>query len=406
MNKTNSSQEFWQDILQLNPAKNTALYIQLADRIRFFIQEKKLNPGDKLPVSREIQRISGLSSITVENGISILVKEGWLTRRPHYGTFVVDKGSVEASAGKKRTRPVRVVFNQIYPYGEYWFRLLLGLETVLRRNNFHMELWQMSEEFQFEPRELKEGCCALIFCGTCPTDLVCRIAEERFPLLLLGSFDHPRNQQIPNVDMLIHNNRENAYLAMKHLLDLGHRNIGCITAPEGTELHMDYMTGIREAAAEYRLDREKLHIISLPVASAAAGDEVIRRLLCNHTDITAVFSTDPMLACGIRNGVTGLGLHIPEEISLIALGENASFNFHPEITTVTEYPGQMNFVEKAVEILRDQLENPNHAYRLSLHGKAELVVRESTRFLNRHASGKMSAVRDSEQQLLQTMAGV
>ena len=105
MNKTNSSQEFWQDILQLNPAKNTALYIQLADRIRFFIQEKKLNPGDKLPVSREIQRISGLSSITVENGISILVKEGWLTRRPHYGTFVVDKGSVEASAGKNSPCP-------------------------------------------------------------------------------------------------------------------------------------------------------------------------------------------------------------------------------------------------------------------------------------------------------------
>lgn len=382
-----ASDERWSDLLRLDPSVNTALYIQLADRIRAAIEQKQLSPGEKLPVSKEMQRISGLSSITVENGISILVREGWVIRRPRYGTFVVEKTPRTGDRLRNRQKlgVVRVVFHQIYPYGEYWFRLLLSLETELRRAGFRMEFWQMNNEFTFGAQELEEGCAALIFCGTCPALLVRDIVQDDFPLLLLGSLDRP--QAVPaGVDMLMHDDRQSAFEAMNHLLKLGHREIGCITAPAGTQLHQDYLTGIRQAAEEFKLDPSQLHIVSMPIASLTAGNEAVKPLLCNHTGITALLSTDSLVTCGIRNALTELGLRIPEEISLITLGESTLFSFlRPALTTVRSQEPPGGFVVKAVEILMERLQNPSHLRKIVHFGTPQVMVRESTRFL-RHAA--------------------
>lgn len=378
----------WAELFHLNPSMNTALYIQFADRIRGAIQGKELLPGEKLPVSKEMQKISGLSSITVENGISILVREGWLNRRPRHGTFVAEKlPSDSARFGeKKKNGVIRIVFHQIYPYGEYWFRLLLDLETELRRAGFRIELWQMSREFTFCAKELEEDCSALIFCGTCPAELVRNIARDGFPLLLLGSFDRPHS--VPaGVDMLMHDDRRNAYEAMNHLLKLGHREIGCITAPEGTQLHQDYLNGIRQAAAEFNLDPSQLHIVSLPTASFSAGDEAVKPLLCSHTEITAIFSSDALLTSGIHNALGKLGLRIPDEISLISIGESGPLysSLRPSLTSVRSQESPGDFVRKAVEILMDRLRNPAHLRRIVLFGETQVTIRESTRFLRHHS---------------------
>lgn len=385
-----ASDERWSDLLRLDPSVNTALYIQLADRIRAAIEQKQLSPGEKLPVSKEMQRISGLSSITVENGISILVREGWVIRRPRYGTFVVEKTPRTGDRLRNRQKlgVVRVVFHQIYPYGEYWFRLLLDLETELRRAGFRMEFWQRSNEFPFGAQELEEGCTALIFCGTCPAALVRIIAQDDFPLLLLGSLDRPH--AVPaGVDMLMHDDRQSAFEAMNHLLKLGHREIGCITAPAGTQLHQDYLTGIHQAAEEFKLDPSQLHIVSMPVASLADGNEAVKPLLCNHTGITALLSTDSLVTCGIRNALTELGLRIPEEISLITLGESGLFSIlRPALTTVRSQEPPGGFVVKAVEILMDRLQNPSHLRKIVNFGTPQVMVRESTRFLRREPQKK------------------
>lgn len=374
------------ELFRLDPSVNTALYIQLADRIRAAIQAKELLPGEKLPVSKEMQRISGLSSITVENGISILVREGWLIRRPRYGTFVVENLPSAGSRFRERKKLgiVRVVFYRIYPYGEYWFRLLLDLETELRRAGFRMEFWQMNEEFSYCAKELEEDCSALIFCGTCPADLVRNIVQDGFPLLLLGSLDRPH--AVPaGVDMLMHDDRQSAFEAMNHLLKLGHREIGCITAPAGTQLHQDYLTGIRQAAEKFQLDPALLHIVSMPVASIAAGGAV-KPLLCSHTGITAILSTDALTTCGIRSALTELGLRIPDEISLISIGESTLFSFlRPSLTTVCSQEPPRGFVVKAVEILMNRLQNPSHLRRIVYFGTPQVMVRESTRFL-RHTT--------------------
>ena len=66
---------------------------------------EQLLPLEQIPVSRELQKRFFLSSVTVEKGISRLVEEKYLFRRPRIGTFV----SENPPSARIRTGPVKVV---------------------------------------------------------------------------------------------------------------------------------------------------------------------------------------------------------------------------------------------------------------------------------------------------------
>ena len=74
----------------LDTAKNLPLYQLLADQLRQKILTGVLAPGEKLPDSRELQKLLHLSAVTIENGLNILTKEQFLLRRPRCGTFVAE----------------------------------------------------------------------------------------------------------------------------------------------------------------------------------------------------------------------------------------------------------------------------------------------------------------------------
>ena len=62
----------------------------LADQLRQLIVSGQIAPGEKLPSSRELQKLLCVSAITIESGLNYLVEEGFLCRRPRCGTFVTD----------------------------------------------------------------------------------------------------------------------------------------------------------------------------------------------------------------------------------------------------------------------------------------------------------------------------
>lgn len=376
-----------EEILKIVPDWNIPLYMQIFERVRDMIRNGELKPGEKLPVSRLLQKRLKLSSFTVEKGIRLLVESGWVVRRPRIGTFVAESlpSTLPFFGARTEKGVVCVVFNRIFPYGEYWFSLLLHLEKALCRAGFRMELRQMDDEIRFSAAELSAGYSGVIFCGTCPTVLVRQLSQTKVPLVLLGALDQP-NAVLPEVDMLVHDDKANAFEGMKHLLDLGHRNIGCIVAPEGTQLYKNYIAGIRKAAKTYGLDSSMLRIVSLPAASVPDGDRAVRPLLCENTDITAIFSSDAMLACGVRNGVARLGLRIPDDISLISLGNDPVLDFmHPAVTAVSSSADMADFTGAAVKMLVNQKKKPESARRIVCVGKPCIFLRESTRFF-RHGN--------------------
>ena len=67
------------------------LHLQLSQIIREMIDKGELQPGDALMSEREICRLQGISRMTVNKVIVILVNEGLLDRQQGKGTFVAFK---------------------------------------------------------------------------------------------------------------------------------------------------------------------------------------------------------------------------------------------------------------------------------------------------------------------------
>lgn len=66
------------------------LYIQLADTLRGEIESGEWHAGQKIPSENELNRIYGISRMTVRSVLSKLVDEGLLFRVHGKGTFVVE----------------------------------------------------------------------------------------------------------------------------------------------------------------------------------------------------------------------------------------------------------------------------------------------------------------------------
>jgi GntR family transcriptional regulator len=64
------------------------LYQQLRDLIVGAVQERILQPNDRLPSERELSELLDISRITVHHALDGLVSEGWLVAQTGRGTFV------------------------------------------------------------------------------------------------------------------------------------------------------------------------------------------------------------------------------------------------------------------------------------------------------------------------------
>jgi GntR family transcriptional regulator len=70
---------------------STPLYVQLKDAVISEIRNGGLKPGDRVGSESELERLHGVSRITVRQAINALVQEGTLYRVPGKGTYVASR---------------------------------------------------------------------------------------------------------------------------------------------------------------------------------------------------------------------------------------------------------------------------------------------------------------------------
>lgn len=364
----------WKTI-QMPREENLPLYLQLAEMIRNLIEEKKLQPREKLPVSRELQKLFFLSSVTVEKGISRLVEEKYLYRRPRIGTFV----SENPPPVRVRSGSVKVVFSKILPFGNFWFNQLYNMERLLRRRNVSMQFLINEEEYSFTADELCDDCRGIIFCGTSPLKLVLQVHARRFPFVVVGSLDgtHPA---VKKMDQITGNDVERYYVGMRHLLNLGHRKILAVTAQTGSQYTEQQLAGYRRALREFGLKLSDIAILPLPDVekNVVPWEELIRNALCAMPLPSAITAFNGIAACTTVRALSRLGLKVPEDISIITYDPWYAELTTPALTTVV-LGG--DYSKPAVERLFAQMEDPAHRPAQLIIGKeTEIRLNESSRF--------------------------
>jgi LacI family transcriptional regulator len=111
-------------------------------------------------------------------------------------------------------------------------------------------------------------------------------------------------------------NRAAAYAMASHLVRLGHRRFGLITAPhQGNDRGRERSAGIVAALAAHglRLDDS---CVEFSAISLESGTEAMRRLLARPPWPSVVMATNDVLAVGAMLACREAGARIPDEISI------------------------------------------------------------------------------------------
>ncbi|WP_433544025.1 LacI family DNA-binding transcriptional regulator (plasmid) [Streptomyces sp. CA-294286] len=165
-------------------------------------------------------------------------------------------------------------------------------------------------------------------------------------------------------------------LAIRHLLDSGHRDLAYVGGPARIRQVQDRRDGAHRALAAAGLSPDTLREIPTERLDVAAGRDAGARLLGLADRPTAVFCANDLLALGLLQAMFAAGVRVPEEVAIVGYDdiEFAAAAAVP-LTSVRQPAERMGAM--AAGLLLDELREPGHAHQ-SVVLQPELVVRRST----------------------------
>ena len=178
-----------------------------------------------------------------------------------------------------------------------------------------------------------------------------------------------------NVDLVVTDNAGGGWSATSHLIDLGHRRIGYITAPSDLTLSEYRSTGYRKALEEAGI-AENGKLVVRGNFDFKSGYRAARQLLANDKQPTAIFASNDIMAIGAICAAVESGLQVPQDLSVVGYDDIplASYS-NPPLTTIAQPNYDMGV--RAASLLLERLHDPGRpSQRIVLD--VELRIRRST----------------------------
>ena len=158
--------------------------------------------------------------------------------------------------------------------------------------------------------------------------LASSLTDTREPLVIVD-----RNIEGLSADLVQIDHERGAYLATKHLLELGHVRIGCITGPVATAVSAMRVHGFIRAMAERGIEIEPGAIVESDF-SGAGGQEAAGRLF-DTVRPTAIFACNDMMGIGALRVAAERGIRVPHDCSIIGFDDiELSSYTYPALSTV------------------------------------------------------------------------
>jgi LacI family transcriptional regulator, galactose operon repressor len=169
-----------------------------------------------------------------------------------------------------------------------------------------------------------------------------------------------------------------ASLALKHLSDLGHREIAFMKGSPLSSDSDDRWNAIREGAAKLgiRIRPELIVQLEGDDPTPNLGYPFAKQLLARNRTFTALFAYNDISAIGSICAFQEAGIRVPEDVSVVGFDDiqNAAF-INPTLTTVRQPLIKMG--ELAARTLLDRIEG-REKYVPEITIQPEFVVRKST----------------------------
>ncbi|MFI1164671.1 substrate-binding domain-containing protein [Streptomyces sp. NPDC020801] len=168
-------------------------------------------------------------------------------------------------------------------------------------------------------------------------------------------------------------------LAVRHLVDAGHRPIAYVSGPPGPNQVRDRRTGALNALAEAGLGPDALRELPTERLDVAAGRDAGARPLGLADRPTAVFCANDLLALGVLQAVYAAGVNVPDDLAIVG-HDDIEFAAAAAVPLTSVRQPAVTMGALAAELLLEETEAQGataHEHRRVVL-QPELVVRSSS----------------------------
>jgi len=287
--------------------KGKLKYQELKDFITTSIEKDRLQPGDAILSENALIKKCGVSQITVRRAISELVQEGLLCRMQGKGTFVKNIAEPKGhSIGIVGCAMESTFFGDDIYYG----KIMEGVRQVIEGEQgiFSYQLYgdKLGYSRLFRNGNLVEGMLVFIPHLDSKKELL-RYAQQQHVVVVGSTLE---NEPINCVDS---NDVEDSYMAVKYLLDKGHRRILFVSLKQSWEISMDgkwRLQGYTRALEEKGINFRK---------EFSVFDDMnrVKDIFAKDNRPTAVFGAYAAPLEETVKTLLGMGLRIPQDVEVV-----------------------------------------------------------------------------------------
>jgi LacI family transcriptional regulator len=269
--------------------------------------------------AHDVAQLAGVSTATVSRVLNTPERVDPATRSRVADAIAKLRYLPHGAARTLRSQRSKLI-GAVVPSFDYalYARTTSALQRRLGERGYSLVLaehhYDLTDELRITGKLVQHGVDAFVFVGLDHDPALFSMLEDYGrPYVLTWGVDPARRHPSVGFD-----NRRATYEVTRHLLGLGHRRFGLISAPlEGNDRARERGAGVRAALAESGLEIAAGCAEYGPISLAKAAEAMQRLLALPPTRRpTAVVATNDVFAVGAMQACRAAGVQLPHEMSI------------------------------------------------------------------------------------------
>ncbi|MCL6442140.1 MAG: LacI family transcriptional regulator [Alicyclobacillus sp.] len=257
--------------------------------------------------------------------------------------------------------------------GPFYSELTRGVQSAMYEHGYETIVsGTMSGKRGFASRMLMERRVdgVIVLSPDVDDETIRRVASEHLPIVLLD-----RDLSAPHVYAVRADNLQGGYMATRHLLDLGYRDIVYLGGARESADNLSRYEGFVRAMTEFGLDVNHRNQYSGNFTEEG-GYMAALMMHASGPLPEAVFAANDEMAIGVLRAFGELGIRVPQDVALVGFDDIQLAQYvTPPLTTVRQPMYKMGLL--AGHMLVRALNGEAGPERITL--PTELIVRESSK---------------------------
>lgn len=285
--------------------------------------------------------------------------------------------AIALSLRNQRSNVVSVIVPQIVHH--FFSSVISGIEEVAQAAGYNVMIFQSAEKVEREIEIMQaiesnraEGVLVSVSKTTKKYGHFRDMVENNFPFVF---FDRVIDEL--DTDKVIVDDFNGAMHAVEHLIETGCKRIAHLAAPQHLLIGYHRKRGYISALEKHGMEVDESLIPKCDTYEEALM--VVPEMMSMKHPPDAIFAVNDMTGVGTINALKGLGIQIPDQVSVVGFTDGlVSTVTDPPLTTVSQHGFEIG--RKSMEMLLERIENPDSNIKPYTEViKTELIIRGTTK---------------------------